>query len=103
MFTSMYKALETIQIPIAHGEGNYYCDAETLRKLKENKQIVFTYEDNPNGSIANIAGIVNEKGNVLGMMPHPERAVEALLGSQDGIKLFQSIVKNWRESHAVIA
>ncbi|GER68019.1 phosphoribosylformylglycinamidine synthase subunit PurQ [Weizmannia acidilactici] len=103
MFTSLYEEGETIRIPVAHGEGNYYCDAETLEKLKENGQIVFTYRDNPNGSIANIAGIVNEKGNVLGMMPHPERAVETLLGSQDGLKLFKSIVKNWRESHAVIA
>ncbi|MDT9757118.1 phosphoribosylformylglycinamidine synthase subunit PurQ [Heyndrickxia coagulans] len=103
MFTSLYEQGETIRIPVAHGEGNYTCDAETLEKLKENRQIVFTYGENPNGSIANIAGIMNEKGNVLGMMPHPERAVEALLGSTDGLKLFKSIVKNWRESHAVIA
>ncbi|AEH54720.1 phosphoribosylformylglycinamidine synthase I [Heyndrickxia coagulans 2-6] len=103
MFTSLYEQGETIRIPVAHGEGNYTCDAETLEKLKENRQIVFTYGENPNGSIANIAGIMNEQGNVLGMMPHPERAVEALLGSTDGLKLFKSIVKNWRESHAVIA
>jgi len=103
MFTSLYEQGETIRIPVAHGEGNYTCDAETLEKLKENRQIVFTYGENPNGSIANIAGIMSEQGNVLGMMPHPERAVEALLGSTDGLKLFKSIVKNWRESHAVIA
>jgi len=103
MFTSLYEHGETIRIPVAHGEGNYTCDKETLEKLKENRQIVFTYGENPNGSIANIAGIMNEQGNVLGMMPHPERAVETLLGSTDGLKLFKSIVKNWRESHAVIA
>jgi phosphoribosylformylglycinamidine synthase I len=99
MFTNRYEVGETIQIPIAHGEGNYYCDEKTLETLKQNKQIVFTYQNNPNGSVADIAGIINEKGNVLGMMPHPERAVSKLLGSSDGLKLFQSIVKQWRESY----
>lgn len=95
-FTSEYFDDAIIKLPIAHGEGKYYCDDETLKKLKANNQIVFTYaEENPNGSIANIAGIVNEKGNVLGMMPHPERAVESLLGSADGLQLFQSILKNY--------
>ncbi|WP_075979860.1 phosphoribosylformylglycinamidine synthase subunit PurQ [Bacillus massilinigeriensis] len=103
MFSSTYEQGEIITIPIAHGEGNYYCDEETLARLKENKQIVFTYEQNPNGSLDNIAGIMNEKGNVLGMMPHPERAVDELLGGADGLKLFQSIVKQWRESHVVKA
>lgn len=103
MFTSEFNDDDVIRIPIAHGEGNYYCDDETLQRLKANNQIVFTYTDNPNGSVANIAGITNEKGNVLGMMPHPERAVDSLLGSADGLKLFQSIVKNWRESHVVNA
>jgi phosphoribosylformylglycinamidine synthase subunit PurQ / glutaminase len=98
-FTSAYKQNEIISVPIAHGEGNYYCDEETLQTLKANNQIVFTYETNPNGSLVDIAGITNERGNVLGMMPHPERAVDELLGSADGLKLFQSIVKNWRESH----
>ncbi|MGM7724723.1 phosphoribosylformylglycinamidine synthase subunit PurQ [uncultured Metabacillus sp.] len=102
-FTSEYKQNEVISVPIAHGEGNYYCDEETLQKLKENNQIVFTYETNPNGSLVDIAGITNERGNVLGMMPHPERAVDELLGSADGLKLFQSIVKNWRESHVTTA
>lgn len=103
-FTTQYREEEIIQIPVAHGEGNYYCDEETLQKLRANNQIVFTYcGDNPNGSIENIAGITNEKGNVLGMMPHPERAVDQLLGSDDGLKLFKSIVKQWRESHAVKA
>ncbi len=99
MFTNEYKQGETITIPIAHGEGNYYCDEETLEKLKANKQIVFTYEQNPNGSLIDIAGITNEQGNVLGMMPHPERAVDDLLGGSDGLKLFRSIVKHWREAH----
>ncbi|WP_080848696.1 phosphoribosylformylglycinamidine synthase subunit PurQ [Cytobacillus gottheilii] len=104
MFTSSYQEQEEIMIPIAHGEGNYYCDEQTLSQLKENKQIVFTYSGtNPNGSLEDIAGIVNEKGNVLGMMPHPERAVDELLGGADGLKLFQSIVKNWREAHVVNA
>ncbi|MEW9110987.1 MAG: phosphoribosylformylglycinamidine synthase subunit PurQ [Cytobacillus gottheilii] len=104
MFTSSYQEQEEIMIPIAHGEGNYYCDEQTLAQLKGNKQIVFTYSGtNPNGSLEDIAGIVNEKGNVLGMMPHPERAVDELLGGADGLKLFQSIVKNWREAHVVNA
>ena len=100
MFTTGYEKDEIITIPIAHGEGNYYCDEETLAELKENNQIVFTYTgENPNGSLVDIAGIINKQGNVLGMMPHPERAVEELLGSTDGLKIFQSIVKNWRETH----
>lgn len=103
MFSNCYEKDETITVPIAHGEGNYYCDEETLEKLKKNNQIVFTYVSNPNGSLEDIAGIVNEKGNVLGMMPHPERAVDELLGGADGLKLFQSIVKQWRYSHVVKA
>ncbi|WP_040205431.1 phosphoribosylformylglycinamidine synthase subunit PurQ [Neobacillus jeddahensis] len=102
-FTTDYQQGETITIPVAHGEGNYYCDEETLARLKANKQIVFTYQHNPNGSLADIAGIVNEAGNVLGMMPHPERAVDELLGSADGLKMFQSIVKAWREAYVVNA
>ena len=102
MFTSGYEKDEIVTIPIAHGEGNYYCDEKTLGELVSNGQIAFSYNgDNPNGSLHDIAGIVNEKGNVLGMMPHPERAVSELLGSADGLKLFQSIVRNWRESHVV--
>ncbi len=103
MFTNEYSNGETIVIPVAHGEGNYYCDEETLARLKENNQIVFTYSQNPNGSLADIAGIINEKGNVLGMMPHPERAVDELLGGADGLKMFQSIVKAWREAYVVNA
>ncbi|MFI8684175.1 phosphoribosylformylglycinamidine synthase subunit PurQ [Rossellomorea sp. NPDC077527] len=104
MFTNGYEKNDVIQIPIAHGEGNYFCDEETMITLKENNQIVFTYTDeNPNGSVENIAGITNQAGNVLGMMPHPERAMDTLLGSEDGKKLFQSIVKHWREKHVVNA
>lgn len=104
MFTNSYGRNDVITIPIAHGEGNYYCDEATLQKLKENQQIVFTYEGtNPNGSIEDIAGIINETGNVLGMMPHPERAVDSLLGSADGLNLFKSIVKHWREAYVVTA
>ncbi|PLT33293.1 phosphoribosylformylglycinamidine synthase subunit PurQ [Bacillus sp. V5-8f] len=103
-FTNAYEEGEVISVPIAHGEGNYYCDEHTLEELKQNNQIIFTYYgDNPNGSLNDIAGITNKSGNVLGMMPHPERAVDSLLGSADGLKLFQSIVKSWRESHVVTA
>lgn len=99
MFTSEYEKGEIVSIPIANAESNYYCDADTLAQLQANNQIVLTYQNNPNGSLSDIAGIVNEQGNVLGMMPQPERATEAILGSSDGLKLFQSIVKNWRESY----
>ncbi|EJW19419.1 phosphoribosylformylglycinamidine synthase subunit PurQ [Paenibacillus alvei] len=102
-FTMDYNEGDILNIPIAHGEGNYYCDEETLAKLKQQNQIIFTYEQNPNGSLENIAGICNEAGNVLGMMPHPERAVSELLGSADGIRLFTSILHAWREQHAVNA
>jgi phosphoribosylformylglycinamidine synthase subunit PurQ / glutaminase len=103
MFSKAFSQNETITVPVAHGEGNYYCDEQTLAILKANNQIVFTYQENPNGSLEDIAGIVNEKGNVLGMMPHPERAVDELLGGADGLKLFQSIVKTWREANVVNA
>ncbi|WHA10301.1 phosphoribosylformylglycinamidine synthase subunit PurQ [Enterococcus montenegrensis] len=94
-FTSEYENDEVIKIPVAHGEGNYICDEKTLAKLKANNQIVFTYEEDVNGSMANIAGICNEAGNVMGMMPHPERAMEELLGSIDGRRFFASILKNF--------
>lgn len=92
---------EVLQIPIAHGEGNYYADADLLKSLQDNNQIIFQYcnsegevspEANPNGSIMNIAGITNKQGNVLGMMPHPERACDPLLGSQSGKQIFESII-----------
>lgn len=99
LFTNEYEQGQEIQIPIAHGEGNYYCDDATYNHLKENNQIVFTYANDFNGSRNNIAGIINERGNVLGMMPHPERAVSELIGGKDGLALFRSIVKQWREAH----
>ena len=92
IFTSAYSPSQRVHIPIAHGEGNYYCDESSYLSLKENRQIVFEYVNNPNGSVHHIAGITNKKGNVLGMMPHPERAVEMLLGGADGLPLFHSIL-----------
>ncbi len=98
LFTSQYHQDEVLALPIAHGEGNYYCDEETLEELKKNNQIIFTYDgNNPNGSLENIAGITNKEGNVLGMMPHPERAMEELLGSDSGRKLFLSMVDYLRK------
>ncbi|MEY8444810.1 phosphoribosylformylglycinamidine synthase subunit PurQ [Enterococcus ratti] len=97
-FTSEYKVDEIIHLPVAHGEGNYFCDEQTLQGLKANNQIVFTYaNENINGSVANIAGITNKAGNVMGMMPHPERAMEALLGSEDGKRFFASMLKNFEK------
>lgn len=100
-FTNQYKKGEIIDIPIAHGEGSYFCDDQTLASLKANNQIVFRYKAgaNPNGSVDDIAGICNERGNVVGMMPHPERAVDQLLGSEDGKRMFTSILNAWREQH----
>src|SRR5690606_20911845 len=101
MFTGNLAEGEVLQVPIAHGEGNYYADPETLAALRDGDRIVFRYcdadgnvteEANPNGSQLNIAGIVNEAGNVLGMMPHPERACDALLGSADGAGIFRSLI-----------
>ncbi|MGX4686611.1 phosphoribosylformylglycinamidine synthase subunit PurQ [Vagococcus sp. JNUCC 83] len=98
MFSNSYQENEVITLPIAHGEGNYYCDDDTLKELKANNQIIFTYKGtNPNGSLEDIAGITNKEGNVIGLMPHPERAMEDLLGSSDGKKLFQSIVNHLRK------
>ena len=103
VFTGRCSAGEVLRIPVAHGDGNYFTDEETLRRLEQNNQIVFRYCDedgnptqkaNPNGSIGNIAGIINEQGNVLGMMPHPERAVDPLLGNEDGRKIFTSMIES---------
>jgi len=102
-FTSSLKAGQVLQIPIGHMEGNYYCDEATLAELKRNERILFRYCDeqgnvtpkvNPNGSLENIAGICNEGRNVLGMMPHPDRSSEGMLGSADGLKIFQSMVQS---------
>jgi phosphoribosylformylglycinamidine synthase subunit PurQ / glutaminase len=101
-FTNASAKGEVLTIPIGHMEGNYYCDAETLERLRRNNQIVLRYCSpageidalaNPNGSLDNIAGICSEEGNVVGMMPHPERAAEPELGCTDGVKIFRSIVQ----------
>lgn len=93
-FLKRYKKGEILKMPIAHKEGRYYISERELEELKENDQIVLKYfEENPNGSLENIAGIVNKRGNVMGMMPHPERAVEMILGSDSGINLFLSFVE----------
>ena len=93
-WTQAYQAGEVITLPIAHGEGCYHADAETLAALQANNQILFSYVgDNPNGSVNGIAGICNRQGNVLGMMPHPERAADLVLGGTDGLKLFEGLLK----------
>ena len=91
-FTSLYKKGQTVEMPIAHMEGHYYIDAAGLAGLKKRNQIVFRYAKNPNGSVGDIAGIINEKGNVLGLMPHPERVAEKVLGGEGGKFLFESIM-----------
>lgn len=90
-FTNAYAKNQIIEVPIAHGEGNYYADPETVARLEAGGRVVFRYVDNPNGSLNDIAGIISEDGRVLGMMPHPERAVELLLGSEDGRGIFESL------------
>ncbi|MBE5066706.1 phosphoribosylformylglycinamidine synthase subunit PurQ [Ligilactobacillus salivarius] len=93
-FTSLYKKGEKINLPIAHADGSYYADEELLAELEENGQVVFRYsKENPNGSLNDIAGITNKQGNVLGMMPHSERAVEMLLGNEDGLRVFKSLLE----------
>ena len=86
------KEKKIIKMPIAHKQGNYIATKETLKELKDNDQIIFKYADNPNGSISNIAGITNKKRNILGMMPHPERASDDVLGCSDGRLIFESII-----------
>ena len=88
---------EELNIPIAHMEGNWYGDKTLLKKLTNNKQIIYRYEQDVNGSVDNIAGLLNEKGNILGMMPHPERASSALLGSSDGIKVFSNLLSSLKK------
>lgn len=103
-FTSRCSQGEVLEIPVAHGDGNFFTDPDTLKKMRENGQIVFRYcnragevtEDaNPNGSLENIAGIMNEEGNVLGLMPHPERCSDEVLGHTDGKKIFQSVIESF--------
>jgi phosphoribosylformylglycinamidine synthase I len=104
-FTSTCQPGQILKIPINHNDGCYYAAGETLDKLKERGQILFRYcspegvvddASNPNGSLENIAGLVNETGNVMGMMPHPERACEAVLGSEDGKLIFTSLIQSWK-------
>lgn len=101
MFTNRYEAGELLKIPVAHGDGRYFAPAEVLDDLEADGRVIFRYADadgrisadaNPNGSERNIAGIINEGGNVLGMMPHPERACSPMLGSDDGVRLLESIL-----------
>jgi phosphoribosylformylglycinamidine synthase I len=109
-FTSLCLKDQVLKIPIAHTDGNYFISDEGLERLKQNQQIVFRYcdengkitpEANPNGSLYNIAGICNERRNVLGMMPHPERASEKILGSEDGKYIFRSIADFFEEGRSV--
>lgn len=99
-FTHLYEEGEEVVYPVAHGEGHYYCTEAMYHDLVQNNQIILKYTDNPNGSYKDIAGIVSKEGNVCGMMPHPERALEKILGTDSGVKLFESMVKSWREQHA---
>ena len=92
-WTQAYQSGEVITLPIAHGEGQFYADSDILQQLEDNGQVLFRYQDNnPNGSINSIAGICNLQGNVLGMMPHPERAADPMLGGTDGLKLFEGLL-----------
>ena len=102
-FTSQYHVGQVLNIPVAHGDGRYTAGADVLERLEGEGRVVFRYVDangqqtesaNPNGALRNIAGIINEQGNVLGMMPHPERAVDELLGSTDGVALFASLLES---------
>jgi phosphoribosylformylglycinamidine synthase len=100
-FTRAMRPGQVLKMPISHGEGKYYADAETMRRMREKNQIVFRYatedgrvtrEANPNGSLDNIAGVINEEGTVLGLMPHPERAAESSVGGTDGLLIFHSLL-----------
>lgn len=107
-FTNKGSPGQVLRIPIAHYDGNYFASSEKIQELKTNKQIIFRYSDdsghiteeaNVNGSKENIAGIINKQGNVLGMMPHPERASEAIFGSDDGRIIFESLINHLRTEH----
>jgi phosphoribosylformylglycinamidine synthase len=107
-WTNLCRKGDVIRVPISHGEGRYFADDETLDMLEDSGRVVFRYasdsgeptaEANPNGSERNIAGIINERGNVLGMMPHPERACEPLLGGEDGLLIWRSVAE-WAEVRA---
>ena len=102
MFTNTYQKNQILNIPIAHADGNYFADKDAIKRLEDNNQIIFRYSTqdgriteniNPNGSVNNIAAIINEKGNVFGAMPHPERVCESILGGEDGRGVFEGIIK----------
>ncbi|QIL02077.1 phosphoribosylformylglycinamidine synthase subunit PurQ [Sphingomonas sinipercae] len=93
LFTSGYQSGETVHIPVAHHDGNYQADPETLDRLEQSSRVAFRYAEPVNGSARNIAGILNDAGNVLGMMPHPERAIEAAHGNTDGRRLFEGLLE----------
>jgi phosphoribosylformylglycinamidine synthase len=110
-FTSASRRGQVLRLPIAHGEGNYFAEPDVIARLEANRQIVFRYtnaegvitnEDNPNGSAAAIAGLCNETRNVVGLMPHPERACESALGSADGLVVLESVVQSIK-SGALVA
>ena len=92
-FTRSFGEKRSFTIPIAHGEGNYFADKQTLDRLEAEGRVIFRYKQNPNGAARNIAGIMNERANVLGMMPHPERAADPALGGVEGLPLFQSLIE----------
>ncbi|HYM15513.1 MAG TPA: phosphoribosylformylglycinamidine synthase subunit PurQ [Dehalococcoidia bacterium] len=103
VFTRATRPGQVLMVPISHGEGNYYADPDTIARLEADRRVVFRYVTpageatpaaNPNGSVNNIAGIINERGNVLGMMPHPERSSEALMGGADGLLIFRSMIES---------
>ncbi|MGH7909734.1 MAG: phosphoribosylformylglycinamidine synthase subunit PurQ [Thermodesulfobacteriota bacterium] len=110
-FTHLMKVGDLLKIPIAHGEGNFFAPEEVLGKFSQNSEVVFRYSDeegrvtpesNPNGSIENIAGICNPQGNILGMMPHPERCSEEILGGENGRLIFESVI-SWLEKSKLVA
>ncbi len=98
LFTSGFSAAETLRVPVAHHDGNYFADAATLDELESADRVAFRYSDNPNGSLRDIAGVLSANGRVLGMMPHPERAIEpaahASMGGTDGRRLFENVIGN---------
>ena len=94
IFTQDLSAGEKLDMPIAHRQGNFFASDDLLKKLQDDDQVAFTYDENPNGSMGDIAGIFNGNRNVLGMMPHPERAAESVLGSSDGLAIFESVIEN---------
>ena len=103
IWTKDYQPQQVITLPIAHGEGCYYADEDTLKALEDNNRVLFRYcsasgeinpDNNPNGSANNIAGIINQQGNILGMMPHPERAADRAIGSTDGLAMFQGLLNS---------